>query len=389
MSVYMGVFSVRTTYLKVYRASRIQTYSSRFRRLHSHTGPDTQRPSFGISFDIDGVLIRGGKAIGGSPQALRRLYGDDGTLKIPYIFLTNGGGVPESKRASELSELLGVQISPLQVVQGHSPFRDLVSRFGNDLIVAVGKGEPAKVMLEYGFKNVLSIDEYASFFKGIDPLSRYKNWAFKQNNEIMKNMNELDFSYNVNSDAVKGTFIVSDPVDWGRDIQVLCDILSCGGLPGKEKGHQPALYFASDDLLYQAEFPAERLGMGAFRIALENIFNSVNGIPLQYTSYGKPNPSVFKNAESVLMQVASTLNGNPDHAGGRTEKENKFRTIYMIGDNPAVDIKGATKAGYPWFSILIRTGVFKGKDNHPEYPADMVVENVEEAVEYILKKEAF
>ncbi|KAK8953221.1 hypothetical protein KSP40_PGU003908 [Platanthera guangdongensis] len=192
----------------VYRASRIQSYSSRFRRLHSHTGPDTQRPSFGISFDIDGVLIRGGKAIGGSPQALRRLYGDD------------GGGFPESKRASELSELLGVQISPLQVVQGHSPFRDLVSRFGNDLIVAVGKGEPAKVMLEYGFKNVLSIDEYASFFKGIDPLSRYKNWTFMQNNEIMKNMNELDFSYNVNSDAVKGTFIVSDPVDWGRDIQV-------------------------------------------------------------------------------------------------------------------------------------------------------------------------
>lgn len=33
--------------------------------------------------------------------------------------------------------------------------------------------------------------------------------------------------------------------------QVLCDILKTGGLPGKEKGHQPPLYFASDDLEYQ------------------------------------------------------------------------------------------------------------------------------------------
>ncbi|KAL0926242.1 hypothetical protein M5K25_002456 [Dendrobium thyrsiflorum] len=366
--------------------SQVKALSSRFRRLYSHLRPQGRRPSFGIAFDIDGVIIRGGNPIGGSPQALSRLHAEDGTLKIPYIFLTNGGGVPESKRASELSGLLGVQILALQVVQGHSPFRDLLSRFENDLIVAVGKGEPAKVMLEYGFKKVLSIDEYASFFKDIDPLSQYKSWRINQNYEIMKSMNELYSRYNVDSDAVKGTFIVSDPVDWGRDIQVLCDILSCGGLPGKAKGHQPALYFASDDLEYQAAFPSERLGMGAFRIALESIFNSVNSTPLQYTSFGKPNPFVFKIAESVLMQVASTRYGGQCTVDDT--KENKFSTIYMIGDNPMVDIKGATKAGRPWFSILTRTGVFKGKDNHQEYPADIVVENVEEAVEYILKKEA-
>lgn len=36
------------------------------------------RPSFGIAFDIDGVILRGHDPIGGSPQALRRLYNDDG-----------------------------------------------------------------------------------------------------------------------------------------------------------------------------------------------------------------------------------------------------------------------------------------------------------------------
>ncbi|KAI3965074.1 hypothetical protein MKX01_014005 [Papaver californicum] len=73
-----------------------------------------ERPSFGIAFDIDGVILRGRKPIGNSPQALRKLYDESGTLKIPFLFLTNGGGVPESKRASELSELLGVNILPSQ-----------------------------------------------------------------------------------------------------------------------------------------------------------------------------------------------------------------------------------------------------------------------------------
>lgn len=59
----------------------------------------------------------------------------------------------------------------------------------------------------------------------------------------------------------------------------------------------------------------------------------------------------------------------------------------MIGDNPSVDIKGAQQAGRPWFSILTRTGVFRGKENDLEYPADMVVDTVEEAVDFILEKE--
>ena len=33
-------------------------------------------PSFGIAFDIDGVLLRGQHPIGGSAKALRRLYVD-------------------------------------------------------------------------------------------------------------------------------------------------------------------------------------------------------------------------------------------------------------------------------------------------------------------------
>ncbi|KAL5210645.1 hypothetical protein ABZP36_006268 [Zizania latifolia] len=344
-----------------------------------HSGAAPARPSFGIAFDIDGVILRGRSPIGGSPQAIRRLYSEDGSLKIPFLFLTNGGGVPEHKRALELSELLGVNISPAQVVLGHSPYRELVNRFEDDLIIAVGKGEPAAVMADYGFRKVLSIDEYSSYFRGIDPLAPFKKWIVQQADS------KVHPSYDVFEERVKGVFVLSDPVDWGRDLQVLCDILLTGGLPGSGRGDQPPLYFASDDLEYQAKFPSERLGMGAFRIALESIFNQVNVHQLKYISYGKPNPFVFKNAANILGKLAMSI--YPSSLPAMELKEHQLSTIYMIGDNPKVDINGASKAGPPWSSVLTRTGVFRGKDNDPQFPADLVVDTVEDAINCILEKE--
>ncbi|XP_015690348.1 uncharacterized protein YKR070W isoform X2 [Oryza brachyantha] len=322
----------------------------------SHSGAAPARPSFGIAFDIDGVILRGRSPIGGSPQAIRRLYSEDGSLKIPFLFLTNGGGVPEHKRALELSEILGVNISPTQVVHGHSPYRELVNRFENDLIIAVGKGEPAAVLAEYGFRKVLSIDEYSSYFREIDPLAPFKKWIVPQADNQNLMSEKVHPSYDVFEERVKGVLIVSDPVDWGRDLQVLCDILSTGGLPGSGRRDQPPLYFAADDLEYQAAFPSERLGMGAFRIALESIFNQVND---------------------------HQLNSPP----AKEVEGHRFSTIYMIGDNPKVDINGALKAGPPWSPVLTRTGVFRGKENDSQYPADLVVDTVEDAINCILEKE--
>nr|GMD38605.1 HAD-superfamily hydrolase, subfamily IIA, CECR [Ipomoea batatas] len=355
--------------------------------------------SFGIAFDIDGVILRGRTPIGNSPQALRRLYHD------------SGGGTPESRRAAELSELLGVKILPSQVLQGHSPFKNLLKRFENELIVATGKGEPAKVMSEYGFKKVLSVEEYASYFHDIDPVAQYKNWKTEPASILPKKSLDLAKRYDVFSDKVKAAFVVSDPVDWGRDIQVLCDILTSGGCPGDENEHQPFLFFAADDLEYQcssfcydlckwsslfieylltgvnlgqAAFPSERLGLGAFRTALESVFNRIHHKPLEYTSFGKPNPFVFKNAEAVLRHLRHPSSCQADV---RTSELNAYKTLYMIGDNPSVDVKGARQAGHPWFSILTRTGVFRERGNHAEFPADLVVDTVEDAVEFILERE--
>ncbi|TYI29651.1 hypothetical protein ES332_A05G331600v1 [Gossypium tomentosum] len=342
-----------------------------------------KRCNFGIAFDIDGVILRGRVPVGGSPQALRRLYGDSGELIVPYLFLTNGGGIPETKRAKQLSELLGVNIMASQVVQGHSPFRNLLKKFENELIIATGKGDPALVMSEYGFKKVLSLEEFASYFENIDPVYQYKRWTTMPQSDRKETAVPR---YNVLSKRIKAAFVVSDPVDWGRDIQVLCDVLRSGGLPGVANNNQLPLYFAADDLEYQAAFPSKRLGMGAFRIALESVFNRINPKRLEYVTYGKPNPFVFKNAEVIFSQLQSS--SCQDHSKNNgVPGSHPFETLYMIGDNPSVDVKGAQQAGHPWFSILTRTGIFQGKDNHAEFPADLVVDSVEAAVDYILKRE--
>ncbi|KAK6645872.1 hypothetical protein PHAVU_L001232 [Phaseolus vulgaris] len=367
------------------KARKRTVFSYLLSRAFSHESQRPSRPSFGIAFDIDGVLLLGNSPVGGSPGALRKLYSADGGLKIPYVFLTNGGGFPEAKRAFELSQLLGVNVSPSQVLQGHSPFKQLVKRFENDLVVAVGKGEPAAVMTEYGFKCVLSMDEYASCFENIDPLAPYKKWTTKLAAIQNSKFNESFPRNDVFSKRVQAAFVVSDPVDWSRDIQVLCDILKTGGLPGRNVGPQPHIYFANDDLEYQTKFPSERLGMGAFRIALESVFNRIHPHCLEYTCFGKPHPSVFKNAEIVLQKLVASL--YEDFYNRNHDNTSSFKTLYMIGDNPAVDIKGARQTGHPWFSILTRTGVFKGKDNHDKFSADLVVDTVEEAVDYILAKE--
>lgn len=54
--------------------------------------------------------------------------------------------------------------------------------------------------------------------------------------------------------------------------------------------------------------------------------------PLEYTSFGKPNPFVFKNAEDVLKEIPTSHSNQGSH---------HFKTLYMVGDNPKIDIRGA------------------------------------------------
>ena len=77
------------------------------------------------------------------------------------------------------------------------------------------------VLVDFICRNVLSIDEYASCFDDIDPLAQYKEWITKKVANQSRTFKEIGPRKSVHSERVQAAFIVSDSVDWSRDIQVI------------------------------------------------------------------------------------------------------------------------------------------------------------------------
>lgn len=91
---------------------------------------------------------------------------------------------------------------------------------------------------------------------------------------------------------------------------------------------------------------------------------------MKSTSFGKPHAATYQFADQVL-----------DRLGAPSQ-----RRVYAVGDNPAADIQGANN--YGWTSVLVGTGVFnRAEKNSKEFPAHMVCEHVQEAVEKIIFEE--
>jgi len=65
---------------------------------------------------------------------------------------------------------------------------------------------------------------------------------------------------------------------------------------------------------------------------------------------------------------------------------------FFVGDTPESDIRGTNefdeseRSDNTWFSILVRTGVFK-EGTKPSYMPKMTVDNVLEAVKYGMERE--
>ncbi|CAE7712593.1 unnamed protein product, partial [Symbiodinium sp. CCMP2456] len=104
---------------------------------------------WGVIFDIDGVLIQGYKPIPRAAEALRAL--DD--ARVPYAFMTNGGGVLEAQKAADLAARLG-RSEPFganRMLLSHTPFRALADRFQDRRVLIVGASRTAEVAASYGF----------------------------------------------------------------------------------------------------------------------------------------------------------------------------------------------------------------------------------------------
>ncbi len=97
----------------------------------------------------------------------------------------------------------------------------------------------------------------------------------------------------------------------------------------------------------------------------------------------------FNYARTQLTQWAAHLaaRGAPPDQYAVAAAAITFDNIFMVGDNPRADIRGANAAGAPWKSLLVRTGVFRDERlaNDPTDPAYRVVADVGEAVDHALE----
>ncbi|EPQ27891.1 uncharacterized protein PFL1_04635 [Pseudozyma flocculosa PF-1] len=357
--------------------------------VRSYSLPAAQRP-LAFAFDIDGVLKAGPLVLPEAKRALQILDGrNPRNEKVPYVFITNGGGKDEASRAADLSRELEIDLKPSQIIQAHTVMKSLVPLYANKPILMVGgpespPGVPRRVMHQYGFNNVFTTHDLHAYAPAAWPFTKVAP-------EQLPHIRKEDFS-KIQFAAV---LVFHDSREWGRDIQLIIDVLrSNNGVFGTEHSHdtppkeQMPIYFSHGDLLWGNDHSVVRFGQGAFRLALENVWKHTTGRDLQATVFGKPHSLTYDYATELLRDLLIQTAGSSKSASQQQRAQAAQElgpSVWMVGDNPESDIAGANN--YGWSSALVRTGVYKDAHGTPRHEPTVIVDDVEQAVKKALELE--
>lgn len=273
----------------------------------------------------------------------------------------------------QLSKQLEIEVSPGQFICGHTPMREMASKYHTVLVVG-GEGEKCRHVAEgYGFKDVITpgdiikTNEDTTPFRSLTP-------------EEYANSKVRDFSTTI----IEAIFVFADSRDWASDQQIILDLLmSKGGRLGTRSetfDEGPPVYFSHNDVVWSTSHDLTRIGMGALRVSLEAMFKAVTGKEIKTNAFGKPQMGTFQFATRLLQQWRKDTHGidqPPD-------------TVYFVGDTPESDVRGTNEfnkqAENTWYSILVRTGVYQ-EGTEPKYPPKATVDNVLEAVKHGMERE--
>ena len=339
------------------------------------TPPETSiTDKYAFAFDIDGVLIRGGKPIPEAIEAMRVLNGqNEYGIKVPYIFVTNGGGKTEAERCTQLSQQLEMEVSPGQFICGHTPMREMAERY-NTVLVVGGEGEKCRQVAEgYGFKDVVTPGDIIKDNQDTTPFRKLTPEEHKHSRA--RNFAEV---------KIEAIFVFADSRDWASDQQIILDLLmSKGGYLGtrsKNFDEGPPVFFSHNDVVWSTSHDLTRIGMGALRVSLEAMFKAVTGKELQTTAFGKPQIGTFEFATRLLQQWREDTHGITAPP----------ETVYFVGDTPESDIRGTNefdeRAENSWYSILVRTGVYQ-EGTKPRFQPRATVDTVLDAVKHGIERE--
>ncbi|KAK3987270.1 Cat eye syndrome critical region protein 5 [Cladorrhinum sp. PSN332] len=339
--------------------------------------------NFAFAFDIDGVLIRGGRPIPEAIEAMKVLNGENEFgIKVPYIFLTNGGGKFETERCRDLSQQLEIEVSPGQFICGHTPMREFASRYGTVLVVG-GEGQKCReVAQSYGFRDVITPGDIIKANSHTAPFRKLTDLEIESSRDLLaggkKKLSDV---------VVEAIFVFADSRDWASDLQIILDIAQSKGGRLETRSDTfdegPPIYFSHSDVLWSAAHEHVRLGMGALRRIVETVFEDTSGgRKLKTHAFGKPQVSTFEFATRLLQQWRAAQHG-------LTESEPPA-TVYFVGDTPESDIRGTNamneKSENEWYSILVKTGVYQA-GTEPKYKPRKLVDTVLDAVNHGIRRE--
>lgn len=278
------------------------------------------QPSFGVCFDVDGVLASGTEAIPEASKAVRKLLDSRGHLRVPISFVTNSLN-RSIDRANQLTEILGVQVHPDQMIQAPCPlkmFRGLHDKF----CLIVGQGNIHEIASDLGFKRICTIEEVAAAYPLLDMVDH------DNRRRIAKfGYQETPFQ------RVEAIVLMGEPKRWESALQIILDVLRTDGQPDRASdapNSQLPVVACNMDLQFKDRAAMPRFGHGAFLVCLEALYKKLTGDDLQYTALvGKPSEITFRFAEHVLARESQRL--------GHSEP---IKTMYLVGDTPEVDIAG-------------------------------------------------
>ncbi|KAF7536192.1 hypothetical protein G7054_g4750 [Neopestalotiopsis clavispora] len=340
-----------------------------------------------FAFDIDGVLIRGKEPVPGARETIQLLQ----KKNIPFIFLTNGGGKTEEKHVEQLGQRLDLHLTAANFVQSHTPFYDLVPKYKDETILVLGgHGDQIRDLAHaYGFSKVITSSDLVAEWPHIHPFP-----------EMTKEHHSSHGRPTGTTPKVAAILVWSSPRDWCLDLQIVTDLLlGSHGNPGKKSAfnnsehlpnygflseNQPHLFFCNPDFEWKTQHEHPRFAQGAFRAALKGIWASATQgrAELKYTVIGKPTKATYTYGEKTLTTYNDALNA-------KLGRERKITRVYMVGDNPESDIRGANEfeshMGAEWRSILVETGVHQA-GTRPVYKPTMYARDVKDAVMKVLAK---
>ena len=255
----------------------------------------------------------------------------------------------------------------------------------------------------YGFRNVVTAADLLKHDESIFPFSP-KSIGKVTAQEHLPNSAKLWKGPGIPSRDLPGhlkidhIFILNDPRDWALETQIIYDLLishqgyygSQSKLNGDPKLHnrgwqrdgQPMVWISNVDLFWKTEHPQNRFGTGAFLHALRGVWEEATRVQLLYKEMGKPSQITYEYAHKELLQSA-----------GPKEGHQPLRRVYMIGDNPESDVRGALEYkpadGTEYVPILVKTGVYRQTNakKKPNWEPAVIVHDVLDAVVWAMRQE--